>query len=219
MTHPTTDVTAADDVAILVVCTGNVCRSPMAELVLADGLASETWLAFGSAGTQAREGVPMTPESAAIVREVCPEADTEAHRSRRISESLVNRSDLVLTMTRQQRTEVVGLSPRHLRRTFTLREFAVLFEALEASLTGRPLRGHSAAERWRELVEAVAGVRHLAPGDGDHDVTDPFGQGDSVYRISASQLLPAVATVQRAVRLAVGVVRTTSAGRTEGPTP
>jgi protein-tyrosine phosphatase len=88
---------------ILFVCTGNTCRSPMAEAIARDLLAKE--LPAGavpvrviSAGVNASEGMPMTPEAAEALRAMG--VDPGAHRSRELTPELVRRADAVYAMTR-----------------------------------------------------------------------------------------------------------------------
>src|SRR5688572_26407193 len=112
---------------LLFVCTGNLCRSQVAA-----GLA-EAWVQrvpgadaglvqVRSAGTQAPAGEPMEPRSAATLARLG--GDPAGRRAVALTEELAAGADLVLTMTRRHRRAVLELSPRGLRRTFTLLEAA-----------------------------------------------------------------------------------------------
>jgi protein-tyrosine phosphatase len=85
-------------VQVLMICTGNTCRSPMAEAILRSLLAPE--LAgvahVVSAGTGAAEGVPATT----LATQVCAEGgvDLKSHRSTPLTAALIRSSDLVLGM-------------------------------------------------------------------------------------------------------------------------
>src|SRR5437764_5304403 len=115
----------------LVVCTGNICRSPMAEgflrglflLRVQDGEA----LSVASAGTSAWDGSPATPEAIAAAAE--RDADIDAHRARRVKPHHVERADLVLGMTTDHRDRVVQLAPPAAPRAFTVKELVQLLEA------------------------------------------------------------------------------------------
>ncbi len=85
---------------ITVVCTGNVCRSPMGERLLAHALAADPDfrnIKVLSAGTSAFPGEPASHNSLVAMRKV--NLDLSDHRSRPLSDQLVAISDLILTMT------------------------------------------------------------------------------------------------------------------------
>ncbi len=137
---------------ILFVCTGNVCRSAVAER-LAMAWAREKLehspeadaVRIDSAGLGAITGQPIDPHSAAAL--VALVGDPAGFRSREFTPELAADADLVLTMTRDQRRTVLEASPRGLRRTFTLTEAADLLQ--RADLTGLSLLPLTA--RAREL--------------------------------------------------------------------
>jgi len=81
---------------VLVVCTGNTCRSPMAAGWLNAQLAGKGWTAE-SAGVAAWGGGPASPEAIEVMREIG--VDISAHRSRKLSWKLVEEADLILAMT------------------------------------------------------------------------------------------------------------------------
>jgi protein-tyrosine phosphatase len=87
---------------LLFVCTGNICRSPMAEGIMKVLLppASGCHIMVCSAGTRAADGLPAEPGAVRAARELG--ADIGGHRSRSIDGSLIARADLILVMERQQ---------------------------------------------------------------------------------------------------------------------
>lgn len=192
----------------MTVCTGNICRSPLAELLLTTRLGG-TGLAAHSAGVRGLPAAPMTPEAIDLAVELgVAEADADAHRSRYLTETMLTTPDLILAMTRDHRRAIAELAPARLRSTFTVREFA----RLSASLTDAELREAADADgtttddgtRLRTAAALVASRRGLLPPPSDpteDDVIDPYGRDEDVYRLSAAQLVPALDQVERVVRL------------------
>lgn len=195
---------------ILTVCTGNICRSPLAAQLLALRLA-DLDVSVTSAGTRAREGMPMTPEAAdlAAARGVGP-ALTAAHGARYLTPAHVHGADLVLAMARDHRREIVELDPSRTRSAFTAREFA----RLAGDVTDEELRTAAAGagdaagprERFAAALAVIAGRRGitLPPASPDEDdVVDPYGRSAATYERSAAELEPGLTAVERVVRIAL----------------
>jgi protein-tyrosine phosphatase len=95
---------------ILVVCTGNICRSPMAEALLRAHLARLRPAAtVGSAGLAALEGRPADPLAVALLAE--RGLDLSAHRARQLTPELVAAAELVLVMEAEQQRHLERLAP------------------------------------------------------------------------------------------------------------
>lgn len=190
-------------IRILAVCTGNICRSPLAEVVLRSRL-SDAIADITSAGTQGLLEVAMTDpaQRLAVAAGVDP-ALPAAHRSRPLAESMLTDVDVVLAMTRDHRAEVVSLVPSTLRRTFTVRELARLSSARSDDQLRADALGDTASERMRNVLAALARSRAIVrpASTRDDDVIDPFRQAWPVYEKSAAQLLPALDQVERVVRI------------------
>ena len=84
--------------SILVVCVGNICRSPMAEVMLAAELPSECLVS--SAGIGALVGEKAHPTSIDLMHE--RGLSLEAHIARQLNETLLRQSDLIITMEQAQ---------------------------------------------------------------------------------------------------------------------
>lgn len=194
---------------IMTVCTGNICRSPLAELLLATRLA-DLGAEVHSAGVRGLSAAPMTPEAIDLAIEYgVTEADADAHRSRFLTEAMLVSPDLILAMTREHRREIAELAPARLRSTFTVREFARLAASLSdddvADAVADAGPDATPGDRVRAAAAAVAGRRGLLPppaDPADDDVIDPYRRDWSVYRTSADQLVPALAEVERVIRIA-----------------
>lgn len=184
---------------ILTVCTGNIARSPLAAQLLRFESNDLPSIRVHSAGTGALVGAPMMPQSKAIATRLGVPA-TEEHVARQITERHVLEADLVLAMSREHRRSSVELTPRALRKAFTVREFARLANELPpgALAVSEPMLTDDVGDRLRAAVEAVASMRGALPpldDPRDDDVIDPYRQSDAVYEQSAAQLTPAVRAV------------------------
>lgn len=181
---------------ILTVCTGNICRSPVSEILLQSGLDElhPEKFSVSSAGTHALVGQAMQPLSAAIVQRNGGVAG--GFSARQLTPTMVREADLVLTMAAEHRARVLQLEPAALRRTFTIREFGRMLEHL--AFDEVPDRSSDdIVLRWRELPGAAASVRHrsLAEHPLDNDVVDPYRRSDAEYRSMEEQLIPALDTI------------------------
>ncbi|MFY9713467.1 MAG: hypothetical protein WAK00_08330 [Microbacterium sp.] len=190
---------------VLMVCTGNICRSPFAETVLATRLA-DLEVIVRSAGTHALVGHGMpAPARHLAEQNGVPSELHGGHRARLLTESVMADADLVLTMTGEHATLAVRLAPRRLHRTFTLREF----ERLAGSLSDSQLReavttNANPRSRLSAVISTVADQRGIAPRVvGHEDVVDPYRQSAAVYAQSADEMLPGLLQVERAVRAAL----------------
>jgi low molecular weight protein-tyrosine phosphatase len=176
---------------VLFVCTGNICRSPLAERLLRswarDALgAGAADLTVGSAGTAAIDGTPMDPHSAQVLTELG--GSPEGFRARRLVPGEAVDADLVLTMSRAQRRLVLHSDPRSLRRVFTLPEAAGLLPL--ADREGLPLL--PVPERARELAVRLDAARAHRRGTDEDDVRDPIGRPLEVHRQVAARIAGAL---------------------------
>jgi len=105
---------------ILLVCTGNTCRSPMAEGILRSLLPSEiaSHVRAVSAGTGAHPGTPATP--LAIATAAAQGIDIRGHRSVALSAELVRESDLILGMEYQHVARAIELEGGASARTHVI---------------------------------------------------------------------------------------------------
>lgn len=149
---------------ILFVCTGNICRSPIAErLTLAyaseKGLAS---LTASSAGTRAVIGHPIHHHAAQVLADLGGES--EGFVARQLKPKLITDADLVLTMTVAHRDAALGAVPRYLNRTFTLYEASRLIFDFGATTIA------DLTELRPKLASSQIG-----------DVQDPMGKSPEIF--------------------------------------
>lgn len=156
---------------ILTVCTANICRSPLMELLLRQQLDTSVY-EVGSAGIRGIPNSEMEPDAAKQARRFG--TDPQYFRSRAVTADMVKVSGLILTATREHRSSVLSVEPMALRRTFTLREFAQLV----AEYAGETLSG---------LVSHASHHRSLAKGE--LDVGDPYLRGELVHQQVAERIV------------------------------
>jgi len=176
---------------VLFVCTGNICRSPMAQSIAAWRLRQELGpqaelFAVTSAGTAAMVGAGMEPAArAALADHGIPAQPTKA---RPLDRLLVTEADLILAAAREHRAAVARLVPRAVQRCFTMTDFDRLARAVDptdlSSESGPAMRARQLVHRAGQLQ----GTLPPAPAE-DIDVPDPYGLPDEHFTRCADQLL------------------------------
>lgn len=111
---------------IVIVCTGNTCRSPIAEALLKQGLESidENLKNYKihSAGISTVEGLKASRNSIEVLKEA--NIDLENHRSTPLTYEMIKEANIVLTMTKAHKDIIIDSLPEFKEKIFTLREFA-----------------------------------------------------------------------------------------------
>ena len=165
---------------VLFVCIGNVCRSPVGERLLAARLPTERF-AVRSAGVGAMVGYAMSRYAAAELEAYG--GSSKGFAARQLTPELIEEADLVLTATRDLRSQVLAENPVALRRTFTVLEFAALCDMGEGSTPEELVR-------W-------AGAHRSAAGNVEQDVPDPFRRGSEVHAAAAAAIHDAVQRIAK----------------------
>jgi protein-tyrosine phosphatase len=187
-----------DAFRLLFVCTGNICRSPYAEILtrhlLRGRLGGRAAAAFevSSAGVAAVEGAGMHPDSRAELAPWHLDGPLSAgFVARQLDPSMIERSHLVLGATARHRSAVVEQCPAALPMAFGLREFARLADAVDVTA----LPAHPVA-RAHTLVEHARLRRGLVPPDPHgEDVPDPIGRSRDAHHLAATMTHAALVTV------------------------
>jgi protein-tyrosine phosphatase len=164
---------APEPFRVLYVCTGNICRSAVAERLLRrelqERLGDDAQLfQVESAGVQGLAGEPMNRGSAVALASLG--GDASGFVARRLNADHVREAGLILTANRTHRATVVRLDSTAARRAFTIREFAQLADRIDPMV----LPEGDPASRLAAMVEEVATTRSTEHRH-DLDVTDPYG--------------------------------------------
>jgi protein-tyrosine phosphatase len=168
---------------LLFVCTGNICRSPIAERLSISYAERSNFDDFrvSSAGTHALAGHPIHPYAARAIEQ--QGGDPSRFAARQLTPTIAADADLVVTMTGAHRGDVLKLAPRQLHRTFTLHETARLVTECNA-----------------RNVADLSAFRSRLTGRGLSDVLDPIGRDEAFFATVTKQiagLLPPVLEICR----------------------
>lgn len=157
---------------ILFVCTGNTCRSPMAEAIFRKMIDSrgplcerespfaDVHIQVSSAGIFAENSNPASPYAADAVRELY-QADLDMHSSQKATERLLKEQDLIFAVTGEHANLLRRFVPSSAERVYSFSEYL---------------------EKKQAAVSAGSGMAQIP------DVSDPFGQNREIYRKTARQI-------------------------------
>ena len=141
---------------ILFVCSGNICRSPMGELLMKRYLQS-TNIFVSSAGTIGLPSHPIAAHSAEMLNLV--NIDSSAFRSRRLTKQIAESADLILCYEKKHCAAVSQLAPAKMRQTFLLPDFANLCQY--CSQAGMLDRYYTVESRIRAVIASAFTVRPM----------------------------------------------------------
>ncbi len=180
------DADRASRFHILFVCTGNLCRSVMAERLTRHGLAARLGAgaaAFqvASAGTSGLNGSPMHPYTAHALCGLG--ADVNGFASRGLIPAAIDDADLILCASRDHRDEAVVMRPTASRRAYLFREFTRL-----AAYASPSAAGEAAVDRARRVVAEAARLRGRVPyvEPAADEIEDPAETHEAFMACAAS---------------------------------
>ncbi len=150
--------------SILIVCTANICRSPMAEAILTRLISArpdaEEWHIV-SAGTWAIPGRKPALLSRAAMETMG--MDISTHQSQAINKELMRECDLILTMENQHKEGLEIEFPRYKDRIYTLGEMVGSGEDIRDPMGGEPVDYEATARRLEQiLTTGLDRIIHLA---------------------------------------------------------
>lgn len=179
---------------ILFVCTGNISRSAMAE-ILAPHIFKDPGLKFSSAGTHGLHGYAISREAEQLLRRNHIDQRTiDVFRSRRLPPVIASKADLILCFEQHQRAHIVVESPLKARWTFTLNDFANLCETAKER---RLIEGESTEERLLSVADGAPGLRLAVPEPSD--IADPQGKDMQAYITAHNETVRALKRIVAAV--------------------
>lgn len=194
-----------DTFRILFVCTGNICRSPIAErltrleLDTRLGPAAAGRIVVESAGTWGHEGAPMEAHAATVLGEYG--ADSAGFAGRELLDEHVIDADLVLTATLDHRAQVISMGHSAGLRTFTLKEFTRLVRRVDPGTLPHAGDDSRLTDRARALVRSAAALRGwlLAASPEFDEVNDPYGAPIGMFRNCGEEIFDALDPVVTAL--------------------
>lgn len=168
------------DTHVLVVCTANVCRSPMGEALLRKALRrAKVDVSVSSAGVRA--GALRLPVDPVAVRLMANQRlDISRHVPRQLTPRMVREADVVLTMTRHDLREVVVATPDAFHKTFTWRY------AMRRTEEDGPFDDWNT---WLEMLNEGRNTAELLKDSPIDDVPDAYGLEPAKYDACLEQLL------------------------------
>jgi len=139
---------------VLFVCTGNTCRSPMAEGLFRKAVAGRNDFTVSSAGVATGKGFPASSETLQILKK--RGASLEDFKSRPVSEAILSAATHVFAMTEGHLALLEARFPEHTDKYFLVREFSGIADKREGTDVPDPIgMGLAAYEEVAKVLDAA----------------------------------------------------------------
>lgn len=179
---------------ILFVCTGNTCRSPMAEGMFRR-LAQERGMVVevSSAGVATVEGLPISHHAEGVLKDL---GIKDQITSTPLHAGLIEWADLVLTLTQSHKRQAIATFPEKADKIYTLKEYVeedetILAEQAELSQLIADLELSRALGQALEEAKERR-IRELLQRMPQYDISDPFGGSRREYDMAAQEIREAL---------------------------
>ncbi|SDZ45496.1 protein-tyrosine phosphatase [Evansella caseinilytica] len=203
---------------VLFVCTGNTCRSPLAEAVF-EHKKKDRELQAKSAGIYTFAGAPMSDGAKTVLAKRGIEKE---HAASLVNSELVHWADVILTMTGNHKQAIVERHPEMAEKLYTLKEFVYVDEDMKAKLekikekmiqlelkradmnaqtagqkdnvdtSKAPEQEALGEELFQQLQSEQEEIERLAQEIPSFDIADPYGGNDHLYEITLTEIEEAV---------------------------
>jgi protein-tyrosine-phosphatase len=158
----------SDQKHVLFVCTGNTCRSPMAEGLFRKAIDGRRDFTVSSAGVSASKGAPASQETRAILRK--RGASIDGFVSRPVTDDILNAATHVFTMTESHLAVLEARFPEHSDKFFLVREFSGISDKRQGIDVPDPIgMGAAAYEEVAKVLDAAipAIIAYVDSGVGE----------------------------------------------------
>lgn len=179
-----------DPARVIMVCTGNICRSPYGERILAMYFPPQE-VTVTSGGLGAVVGADIEQQ----VKNLMPERTLRTrHQASMLEPHHIESADVIFTMTKEQRADTVKMVPRSVRKVYTLREAARMIMSNPHLSTPASPR-----EAFKAMPDTLTPLRGTQQARQTDDVADPYRKSDDAFEIMKQEMDPALAVLVRYV--------------------